>query len=76
MLALGSGDPADPAAFVGDGIERKVGDRFAARDGRTRAADPSGATTRTRSATENAIPRTGCASARAVGAVADHGPRR
>jgi hypothetical protein len=33
LLMLANGEPADPAVFVDDGIEREVGDGFAARDG-------------------------------------------
>jgi hypothetical protein len=33
LLQAKTGQPADPAVFVGDGIEREPGDAFTARDG-------------------------------------------
>jgi hypothetical protein len=36
LLQAKTGLPADPAVFVGDGIERDAGDAFTARDGSPR----------------------------------------
>jgi hypothetical protein len=33
LLILANGEPADPAVFVGDGVERSIGERFVGRDG-------------------------------------------
>jgi hypothetical protein len=33
LMTLENGEPADPTVFVGDGVEREVGDGFEARVG-------------------------------------------
>jgi hypothetical protein len=33
LLTVANGEPADPSVFVGDGVQREVGDRLTGRDG-------------------------------------------